>query len=50
MFKMLNKLFGIKPDPVNPQITDSVTQNMQAAVTEKIKAPAKPKKPRTKKQ
>ena len=67
MFKqLLNKIFGTKPldqsllakrvdampTAVNDQITDSVTQAMQAQVAEKIKQPAKPKapaKPRAKK-
>lgn len=66
MFKLLNKIFGTKPvdesllakrvdatpTAVNDQITDSVTQTMQAQVADKIKKPAKPKapaKPRAKK-
>jgi hypothetical protein len=60
MFKLLNKIFGTKPieesllakrvdsTPVNPQITDSVTQTMQAQVAEKIKKPAKPRTKKTK--
>lgn len=66
MFKqLLNKIFGTKPldqsllakrvdatPAINDQITDSVTQAMQAQVADKIKKTAKPKapaKPRAKK-
>jgi hypothetical protein len=61
MFKLLNKIFGTKPvdesllakrvdatPAVNDQITDSVTQTMQAQVAEKIKKPAKPRAKKTK--
>ena len=65
---MLNKLFNLfkRSEPVNPQITDSVTQapykieapadqvteTMTAAVKKNVaaKKPAAPKKPRVKKQ
>jgi hypothetical protein len=47
---MLNKLLNLfkRSEPVNPQITDSVTQTMQAQVAEKIKKPAKPRAKKTK--
>lgn len=61
MFKLLNKIFGTKPvnesllakrvdamPAINDQITDSVTQNMQAQVADKIKKPAKPRAKKTK--
>ena len=61
MFKLLNKIFGTKPvdesllakrvdamPAINDQITDSVTQTMQAQVAEKIKKPAKPRAKKTK--
>lgn len=65
MFKKIAALFK-KPEPVNPQITDAVTQlpiespqaaEIKVAVTEKIAdkpaqttAAKKPRKPRAKKQ
>lgn len=61
MFKLLNKIFGTKPvdesllakrvdstPAINDQITDSVTQTMQAQVADKIKKPAKPRTKKTK--
>jgi hypothetical protein len=61
MFKLLNKIFGTKPvdesllakrvdatPTINDQITDSVTQTMQAQVADKIKKPAKPRTKKTK--
>jgi hypothetical protein len=61
MFKLLNKIFGTKPvdesllakrvdamPVINDQITDSVTQTMQAQVADKIKKPTKPRTKKTK--